>query len=70
MNLSEHFIAWKVTSSATTTNFRARLLSILRQDWHDSFDVGAAFVEDFGFEFFGGGFGGFAVGFGHGFGIA
>ena len=27
-------------------------------------------MEDFGFEFFRGGFGGFAVGFGHGFGVA
>jgi hypothetical protein len=36
----------------------------------DSFHFWTAFVKDFGFEFFGGGFGGFAVGVGHGFGVA
>jgi hypothetical protein len=40
--------------------------AILRHHWHSSFDVGAAFVEDLGFC----GFGGFAVGFGHRFGVA
>src|SRR5580698_7471458 len=68
--LANECTSLKVGLSAITTNFQVGLLSILRHHWHFPLNIGAAFVEDFGLEFFGGGFGGFAVGVGHGFGVA
>src|SRR5277367_1207129 len=45
-------------------------LLLFRQHGDNSFDVGAAFVEDLGFDSFCGFFGGVALGFGHRFGVA